>query len=450
MTLTDEQQAAFDAAVALRDQAVTSRTDFKPKRGQPWQVPVLVVVGFAGTGKSYLFEILGDHFSGNRANAPVVAPTGKAAQRLRKGGLSQASTIHRLIYTPEVDPNTGDITFIRNEMGFSLRSDEVLLVDEGSMIARDVWVDLVEAAHIAKAPIVVAGDGFQLPPVVPKGTPEWSVLTGTVPGTTRELRQLTKIHRQAEGSPIITASMLLRHHRASEALQYLPVIPGDKVLDVANAVVNDAGFIIAHTNNTRISLTHQIRMSRGFDAQLRANEPLMVTRNNYAVNRFNGEIVQFRGWLQAPSGYWRAHNKYKGTSSLVQFGVAEVVAPDDPTNTSTVVLCPEEIAGTTTADPTTLGRAAKQWAKQEAPTFTQTVSAYDRDLERTVEVEVPVPHLSCAYGYVSTCHKAQGSQAPAVLVIMEPSIRLHQTDGLRWLYTAVTRASSTVAVAYAE
>jgi exodeoxyribonuclease-5 len=48
------------------------------------------------------------------------------------------------------------------------------------------------------------------------------------------------------------------------------------------------------------------------------------------------------------------------------------------------------------------------------------------------------------YGYALTCHKAQGSQWPAVAVIDESGVfRKHQRN---WLYTAITRAAERVSV----
>ena len=42
------------------------------------------------------------------------------------------------------------------------------------------------------------------------------------------------------------------------------------------------------------------------------------------------------------------------------------------------------------------------------------------------------------YGYAITCHKAQGSQFPKVLVI-EENFPFDRTEHARWLYTACTR-----------
>lgn len=43
------------------------------------------------------------------------------------------------------------------------------------------------------------------------------------------------------------------------------------------------------------------------------------------------------------------------------------------------------------------------------------------------------------WGYVLTCHKAQGSEWPHVTIIDDS--RAFRDDADRWLYTAITRAS---------
>jgi len=50
------------------------------------------------------------------------------------------------------------------------------------------------------------------------------------------------------------------------------------------------------------------------------------------------------------------------------------------------------------------------------------------------------------FGYALTVHKAQGSQAPAVLVFEERFARSSDEDWRRWLYTAVTRAEERLTI----
>jgi ATP-dependent exoDNAse (exonuclease V) alpha subunit len=57
-----------------------------------------------------------------------------------------------------------------------------------------------------------------------------------------------------------------------------------------------------------------------------------------------------------------------------------------------------------------------------------------------------MPVLHANYGYCFTAHKAQGSEWPWALVVLERSVNLGTEDGLRWCYTALTRAKTMAAV----
>lgn len=56
--------------------------------------------------------------------------------------------------------------------------------------------------------------------------------------------------------------------------------------------------------------------------------------------------------------------------------------------------------------------------------------------------------MRCTYGYAVTCHKAQGGEWDSAYVQMQRNVTLNPTKGkYQWLYTAITRAKSTVHVA---
>jgi len=67
-----------------------------------------------------------------------VTPTGKAAQVLRSKGNANAMTIHRLLY--KYFPRK-DGTFFRKpvETFELLASYDLIIVDEVSMVAKDMW-----------------------------------------------------------------------------------------------------------------------------------------------------------------------------------------------------------------------------------------------------------------------------------------------------------------------
>jgi len=120
--------------------------------------------GFAGTGKSYLISVLRTKLE--NIKVAFCCYTGKATSVLNNKlkhnnslrSSDKCSTIHSLIYTPDVDKN-GDV------IGWKLRDNlddyDLLILDEASMVSEDVFCDL-ESFGI---PILAVGDHGQLPPV---------------------------------------------------------------------------------------------------------------------------------------------------------------------------------------------------------------------------------------------------------------------------------------------
>jgi exodeoxyribonuclease-5 len=117
--------------------------------------PITSLGGYAGTGKTVVVS----HLSKLLPNFAVCAFTGKAANVLRKKGISYASTIHSLIYKPYTDE--------KGNVYFSLAYDldcEGIIVDEASMVSRELYKDL---KYFGK-PSIFVGDHGQLEPVADK------------------------------------------------------------------------------------------------------------------------------------------------------------------------------------------------------------------------------------------------------------------------------------------
>jgi exodeoxyribonuclease-5 len=191
--------------------------------------------------------------------------TGKAAYRLEQKGLFGAQTIHRTIYDydghkfhkkPYVD---GDW----------------FLIDEGSMVSTDLWVDLLSYGK----PIIMLGDPGQLEPV------------GKDPRLMHKADVvLDKIHRQAAESGIIQFATYVRlgkvleHDHSDEVDIYHGENPTVKDLKWADIIL--CGF-----NHTRIKLNRVIRGTRAFGGLLNSGEKIIILKNNPNFGVFNGQIL---------------------------------------------------------------------------------------------------------------------------------------------------------------
>lgn len=203
--------------------------------------------GYAGTGKTVLLRLIAYvHAIIRKMPVLVLAPTGKAASRLREvfrttDALAdiQITTIHSALYgrpallgsCPACHEWTREIMEAQEESGehrcpacsnsfavgvpiesriaFSKPKDlcepyTLVLVDEGSMVSQAVGKHLREKigeAHGAK--LLVAGDAGQLEPVASEG--------GAIVDLTRATATLVQLHRQREHNPVARLSVRLRH-----------------------------------------------------------------------------------------------------------------------------------------------------------------------------------------------------------------------------------------------
>ncbi len=411
-TLT-EGQAAADSAV---DRLMSTRG-----------FGICVVAGYAGTGKSTLLRVFGEKY-GSRGKPICIAPTGKAALRIREAARMDASTIHRWLYAPKEDPATGIVKFMpRPLQEIVLPPSKLVLLDEASMVGPDVWKDVYQVCKKLDVKLVCVGDAFQLPPVQPPNAAPFSILS---PEFARhhgaERIELREVLRQAQDSPIIRASMKLRDGGGIRALAELKKIDTEKFWHVATEVHRAGGVTICHRNVTRTAINAGVRTMLGItDEQPQNGEPLVVLKNTYEAGLVNGELVEFAGWDQIPDVYERVYDRYKNVDEYTRFGATRVGGEE-----TRVVISLEELHGRLSAGPRAIEIAAATWAR----------------VNRVMAGDTIAPLLHVNFGYGWTGHKSQGSQWPYVLVVIEPSIRLDDDDGRRWCYTSITRAMQSTAL----
>lgn len=388
---------------------------------------ILVIAGYAGTGKTTLLRLIGEKY-GSRGRPVCIAPTGKAALRIRESTGLDASTIHRWIYAPKEDPRTGAVKFMPRQLGeIELPPSRMVLLDEASMVGPDVWKDVYQVCKQLDVKLVCVGDAFQLPPVQPPNAAPFSILS---PEFARhhgaERIEMTEVLRQAQDSPTIRASMKLREGAGIRALDELQPVPLKKFAHVATEVHRAGGVAICHRNTTRATLNAGIRGMLGIhDEMPQANEPLVVLKNSYPAGLVNGESVSFAGWDIAPTVAERVFDQYQNIEESTRFGAARVGS-----ESTLVVLSMEELHARLKSGPRAIEIAATTWAR----------------VNRVYAGDAPAPLLHVNFGYGWTAHKAQGSEWPYVLVVIEPSVRLNDEDGRRWAYTAITRSRLATAV----
>ena len=150
----------------------------------------VVITGGPGTGKTTLIRGVVQILGRKDLQVVLAAPTGRAAKRLTEATGLQARTIHRLL---EFNPMTR--AFSRNRDN-PIEAD-CLVIDEISMLDVELAAALLEAVP-PDCRLVLVGDADQLPSVGPGNVLADLIASGTLP-----VIRLDRGFRQAERSHIV-------------------------------------------------------------------------------------------------------------------------------------------------------------------------------------------------------------------------------------------------------
>jgi conjugative relaxase-like TrwC/TraI family protein len=161
LAAADQMQATTDRV--LVDPIVVSRVlDARPSlKADQWAMvsqllgggrALEIVIGEAGTGKTYATVAAGEGWAAASHELLVAAPTWRAANVLRSEGLD-ATSIARLLAQLDKKADAGEAP---------MRSGSVLLIDEAGMVDSATLARLIDHAQAAEAKLVLIGDPAQL------------------------------------------------------------------------------------------------------------------------------------------------------------------------------------------------------------------------------------------------------------------------------------------------
>ncbi len=350
---------------------------------------VTVITGGPGTGKTTLIRGIIQILGQKQQQVVLAAPTGRAAKRLQETTGAAARTIHRLL---EFNPRSN--SFSRNPE-HPLDAD-VIVVDEVSMLDVELAASLLQAVPTG-CRLVLVGDADQLPSVGPG-----NVLADLIASDTVGVVRLTEIFRQADRSLIVENAHRINHGQmpvsgTSDDLLDFYFVPRDDPAEAADLAIDFASRRIP----TRFGLDplDDIQllspMHRGELGVARLNERLQ------AMHASNGpELTVGSRRFRLGDKVMQTRNNYELDIYNGDIGRVTSVDPEE-----------RELVVSFDGRPVTI-----------AP----------EDLDDLVSA------------YACTIHKAQGSEYPAVVIVLHHQHYVMLQRNL--LYTAVTRGRQLVVI----
>lgn len=424
-----------------------------------------ILRGYAGTGKTSLVSALIKAAPYLKIKTLLLAPTGRAAKVLSGYSGKKAYTIHKKIYTSVID-NSGAIRTVRARNKYSYT---LFIVDEASMISalpdergyvsrHSLLEDLVdfvkEGSHCR---LMLIGDGAQLPPV---GSADSPALSATFMSSMYDLQvhesELTEVVRQESESGILHNATNLRSVLTGlEDYDEVPMplfeldgfsdvirLGGADLEEMLNQEYSEGStddVVFICRSNKRANLFNQSIRNRILfrDDEIGTGDYLMVVKNNYhwldAESEMgfiaNGDIVEVQGARNFQELYG---------FHFVDVTLRFIDYPDAPPLDCKILL-------------EALHSESPSLTRDESQRLFQEVLADYADLptqaERLNEVRNNPYYnaLQVKFAYSLTCHKTQGGQWPVAFIdqgYLEDD--MINREYLRWLYTAMTRATKRV------
>lgn len=358
---------------------------------QAIQANVFVLTGGPGVGKTTLVRLLVKVFSQNKLKVALAAPTGRAAKRLSEVTSVNAKTIHRLL---EYDPFTNRFTF---DAEYPLPFD-VLILDEVSMLDVPLCAAVMQALSL-KTRIIMVGDVDQLSSVGPGDILRSMIVSEKVP-----CYLLKTIFRQKATSQII-----INAHRVNEGL--MPLVPDGQESDFYWV-----GAPSVEEQQRRILTIVATRLSARFGFNVMDDIQVLTPMNDgkLGVNTLNTLLQKTLN---------------PANDSKIEINHRDGVLREGDKVIQIVNNYEKNVFNGDLGRVSTLDLRAK---KMTVMFEEQKIEYQFKELEQ----------LRLAYAI--SVHKSQGSEYPAVVVVLSMQQKMMLKRNL--LYTAITRGKSCVVV----
>ncbi len=420
---------------------------------------VFILKGYAGTGKTNLIAAFTKALPTVKWKSVLLAPTGRAAKVLSGYSQLPAFTIHKKIFKKQIGAD-GVIHFSLAE---NLHTNTLFIVDEASMISADsgaaqqlfnnILENLFEYVYSGtNCKLILIGDTAQLPPV---GSTDSPALNPNYLKNNFHLNiflfELTEVARQRLESGILLNATNLRNTLTHKEFSLPKLIcttdvvklDGEELEDTINSAVSNYGeenVIIITRSNKRANQYNQNFRNRikYFDEDLCAGDKLMIVKNNYfwlpenngeAGFIANGDMAEITKITKREENY-----NFNFCDCILKF-IDYPTLPPQQVKIITDCLFTDSPA-LTTDDQKKLFNAVLADAGDEPIRAIRMNYVKNSEYYNALQVK---------FSYAVTCHKSQGGQWPIVFIDQGFLSDENVDEGfIRWLYTAITRATEKV------
>lgn len=420
---------------------------------------IFILNGYAGTGKTTLISALVAVLKDLGIKCVLLAPTGRAAKVLTQYSSQTAYTIHKKIYR---ERTTADY-----ESKFSLNINRdrgaVYIVDEASMLSSggdagsvfgsgNLLDDLISYVRQGKeCRLILVGDDAQLPPVGSDFSPALEP-SELLPYGEVEYGTMNEVVRQNADSGILFNATLVRCMlennlceipRFDTSFDDFRSIAGGELMeclqDCYDRYGRDETIVITRSNKRANRYNEGIRRyTLSAEEEIESGDMLMIVKNNYHYT----ERVENSPMSFVANGDTARLRRIRRFEEFYGFRFIDAVLsfPDyDDYELECKVLLD------------TLSSESPSLTREQSQLLFFEVEKDYADIRSKIKRYKAVrenPHFNAMqvkFAYAVTCHKAQGGQWRAVFIDRclfgdEPMTR----DMLRWLYTAITRATERV------
>ena len=359
---------------------------------------VSLVVGLAGTGKTSIIKGAYQVFPYDTI-IKQCAFSGQAAKRINEATDKPSSTIHRLL-------GWQGESFTYKE-SYPLPVD-VIILDEVSMVGLELFWNLIQAIPRG-AKLIMLGDNGQLPPI---GV--GNLLNDLMLSQKINFVELTKIHRQAEKSAIITTSQKIRKKLFLLSSDFEGDETYGQLRDLTLKARVDADCLFDVLIETFMEEYNRSKNIQDIQIIVAQNQKVALARD-----QINKEIQQ------------RINPKKYESDLEIKIKYKNVLRVNDK------IINRENHYDVETPDgiQTSIYNGSMGIVKEISTNYI-IVDFFDEG-----EIIIPKEYYEgLELAYAITCHSSQGSQFKVTIVGFDNSSYILLSN--EWLYTAVTRAKS--------